>query len=1529
MSVAFVRAFHLETAIRKGGSNMKKELWRKRPCGYWLLVSAIFLVVYSQFSGPVSAQAVSYVYYFPHLALGAGWQTTITYTNYSPQTVTCTTDFFANLGGPLSVSFGGAAVTSRTDTLPPGEVIHEESQADLNALEVQGWAKAQCSGPIKASLLFRFYQQGKPIGEAGVNAMTAPATQFVTFSDQTTGVAYANPSSQTAQITFTAFSSTGAQLASKSLSLLPGQHDAKNMGGFLDINIFRGSIQIVSTVPIVSLAINAEAFPAFSSLPPGELDGSAALTYYFPHLALGAGWQTTITYTNYSPQTVTCTTNFFANLGGPLSVSFGGAAVTSRTDTLPPGGVIHEESQADLNALEVQGWAKAQCSGPIKASLLFRFYQQGKPIGEAGVNAMTVLTTKFVTFSDQTTGVAYANPSTQAADITFNALNSEGVLLASKSLSLLPGEHGAKNVGDFLAINSFRGSIQIIATVPIVSLAINAEAFPAFSSLPPGELDASTIIVAGIPISITGGPPGGTVRAVAVNPANPSVLYAGTVGNGVFKSPNGGAKWTAVNKGLASLLVLSLAIDPTAPDTLYAGTIGGGVFKTTDGGANWSPLNSGLPDSSLESMPPLISSLAIDPLNPLIIYAVVFGTENDGVFKSTNGGQSWSRASAGLGIAAILTLAMDPSDPAVLYAGTGNGVFKTRDRGQSWTAANSGLTTIPQLEDLVGFSTAPIVLSLTISRSNPAILYAGTLGNGIFKSIDGGLSWTNLSSSLPKVDYLAIPPVVAALAVDPSNPAIVYAGVSAGSSTDGVYKSADGGQSWAPVSFDMGGTIVLALAIDPSNSATVLAGTFGRGVLKSTSSGSLWNAANSGLAAGEILALARDSSGGTIYAGTANGLFKSTNSGQIWSSVNSGIFNSLITAVAVDPTNADIVYAGTGIPGGLGSTGVFKSTNGGQSWTTAISGLSPEPLLSIVTSLAIDPSNPATVYAGTLGGVFKSTNRGASWLAANTGLDTIGYEIAPGIVVKAILAVAVDPSSSATVYISTADDGVFRSTDGGQTWTEIESTLPYADLWTLAVNPTGPSALYAATAGDGIFKTTDRGATWTALSSGLTGAYVTQVAIDPTNPAIAYVATYDAGIVKTIDGGQTWTRVSSSLPRDAYSSSGNPQFHALTVNPSAPATLYTSFSGAQVSSSGSYTFFTAVFKSTNGGQNWAPATTGLGNRQVSVLAVDPTNGSTVYAGTTSGVYKSTNGGTSWAAASTTFTARVYALAIDRANPATIYAGTSFTGVFKSTNGGQNWTAMNSGLPSLRDIFSLAIDPSNSSTIYAGTYAQFLPDGTIFGSAVFKSTNGGQSWTATNSAPTGLSAAFALAIDRVNPSTVYAGSYDGLFQTTNGGQSWAAINSGLPSYPGVNALEIDPVNSSTLYVGTYDGLFKSTNGGQSWAPVNAGDIPLFPISDLSEGLSVIYTLAVDPTNLEVLYAGTFGGGVYKSTDGGKRWSAAGSGLPAMVTLQGLPATPVAALLISPSNPATVYVGTFGSGVFKSTDGGATWQPTGSD
>ena len=219
---------------------------------------------------------------------------------------------------------------------------------------------------------------------------------------------------------------------------------------------------------------------------------TATSTYYFPQLAFAGGWQTTLTYVNYSPNGVSCDTAFYTDAGAPLLVPFGGAAVSKRSDVLGPGATLHQQTSADPSAGTESGWGAAVCSGPVKASILYRLYSGGVPQGEAGVNASTTPATEFVTFAQTNTGIAYANPSPTPATVTVTVLNAAGLSLGSTVIGLAPNAHGAANLGPLLGLASFTGSVQITSTAPIVSLSLNAEAFPAFSALPAGDLPAST-----------------------------------------------------------------------------------------------------------------------------------------------------------------------------------------------------------------------------------------------------------------------------------------------------------------------------------------------------------------------------------------------------------------------------------------------------------------------------------------------------------------------------------------------------------------------------------------------------------------------------------------------------------------------------------------------------------------------------------------------------------------------------------------------------------------------------------------------------------------------------------------------------------------------------------------------------------------------------------------------------------------------------------------------------------------------------
>lgn len=237
----------------------------------------------SSITGPVTGTATftqsSRNYYFSHLTFGGGYQMTVTYVNYSPQTVTCTTKFHGDSGDDLSVPFKQGTIATRTDTLPPGQMVHDESVADLNSPEAKtGWAEGNCSGPVQASLLFRYFRGGEAQGECGVNAETAPATKFATFCQTQCGVAFSNPSpTQAADVTLTILGSTGAKLGSTSITVPPLGHSSANPGPLMKLGSFSGVLFVTSSIPILSLSINAEAFPVFSSLPPGDLPDAAVI----------------------------------------------------------------------------------------------------------------------------------------------------------------------------------------------------------------------------------------------------------------------------------------------------------------------------------------------------------------------------------------------------------------------------------------------------------------------------------------------------------------------------------------------------------------------------------------------------------------------------------------------------------------------------------------------------------------------------------------------------------------------------------------------------------------------------------------------------------------------------------------------------------------------------------------------------------------------------------------------------------------------------------------------------------------------------------------------------------------------------------------------------------------------------------------------------------------------------------------------------------------------------------------------------
>ena len=590
------------------------------------------------------------------------------------------------------------------------------------------------------------------------------------------------------------------------------------------------------------------------------------------------------------------------------------------------------------------------------------------------------------------------------------------------------------------------------------------------------------------------GPWEGYVTALAMDPVNPSRIYAGISARGVFKSTDGGSNWESVNSGLPISSggyreITAIVPDPVSSGTVFAGTDGGGVFKSTDGGASWAAINSGLGYPYREYI--RVTALVADPINPTTFYA---GIASGGIFKTTNGGASWTLVGLDWPWSdEFHAVVVVPSTPRVVFVGTANhGIYKgveTEEGLTEWVEVNAGLVD----------GASQYVTSLALDPSSRTTIYAGTLG-GVFKSQDGGANWISASSGIMN-------PSNASLAIDPQTPDTVYAGTFDGK----VYKSTDGGTIWIVVNTPP--VTVFSrpvLLVDPSAPATLYWG-YDSGVLKSTDGGNKWRATSKGLPPLQVAMLVIDPADSNIlYIGSSVGtIYKSIDAGASWTRIPDV---SGVRALLIDPRSSSILYAATG------SRGVLRSENGGSTWTAINSGM---PTLDVYT-LAIDPAASRTLYAGTYGGgILKSIDAGMSWIGKNTGLANLH-----------ILKIVIDPRASSVLYAQTDSGQVYRSTDGGAGWLEADAGLPAAGTHTLLHHPTMSGRLFARR-GDYIYRTMNSGASWDTVTTALLGPDPEPnctalgwnskegFTLDPANPSIFY-ASDSNDIAKSTDGGVHW-----------------------------------------------------------------------------------------------------------------------------------------------------------------------------------------------------------------------------------------------------------------------------------------------------------------------------------------------------------------------------------------------------------------------
>ncbi len=310
------------------------------------------------------------------------------------------------------------------------------------------------------------------------------------------------------------------------------------------------------------------------------------------------------------------------------------------------------------------------------------------------------------------------------------------------------------------------------------------------------------------------------VLSIVFTPGNPKVIYVGT-SRTVYRSTDGGVAWTRMSEGLGQHAMYTLAIDPQMTTAVYAGTFGNAVYLSHDGGRHWTlkdgetcgtAVHPGLREFTGSL---LIFALAVDGGGET---STIYAGTASGLYRSTDSAACWTAFNEGLQNLYVTALTVDPSAPGTVYAGTTFGLFKSTNRAERWVASDQGMTTgTPPVR--------PSVSAITINPARPTTLYVGTK-LGVFKSADGGKSWSKTNRGLTTL-------YVQSLVLDPTHPDILYAGTNGG-----IYTSPDGGGQWAAIAPTRQWAI-RQLAVNPEAPATVFAATE-TGLFVSRDAGATW-----------------------------------------------------------------------------------------------------------------------------------------------------------------------------------------------------------------------------------------------------------------------------------------------------------------------------------------------------------------------------------------------------------------------------------------------------------------------------------------------------------------------------------------------------------------------------------------------------------------------------------------------------------------------------------------------------------------
>ena len=660
--------------------------------------------------------------------------------------------------------------------------------------------------------------------------------------------------------------------------------------------------------------------------------------------------------------------------------------------------------------------------------------------------------------------------------------------------------------------------------------------------------------------------------------------------------------------------IAGLAADPTNANIIYMAAAGGGVWKTTDGGVTWNPLTDG--QSTL-----FMGAIAVAPSNGNVIYA--------GTGEATNSGDSYY----------------------------GRGVLKSSDGGATWTLENDSgafnLSTISKIAiSPTDANTVYVAIDNQGVNGNPNVV------DGIYKSTDGGATWTNTTTAITNVTAAN---QFSDVVIDPANANTLYCAVGdpGGSTANGVYESTNAGGSWAATgatfaALDNGDGIgSIKLAISASNPKVLFA--------------SAADAATDNL---DFVATTTD--GGTTWAGISPGVDYLNGQG------------SYDQTVAIDPTNPKVAYVG-GAFNNTDANGnfinqVLETTDGGTTWTDITVGADGNGVHPDHHAMTFDANGK--LLDGNDGGVWRLANPtvgAVQWTDLNAGLSTLQF-----------YGIALHPTDPNTAYGGTQDNGTSKFT-GALPWTQIQG----GDGGFARVDFNNPNTIYQEffrLQGSTSFiqRSDDGGVTFTDISPGINSNdnsdFIVPYKIDPQNSSRLILVTDH--VYETTNKGATWTIIGTS-GGNGLNSTGT--LDAVAVN---GQTIYVADSTGN------------IFVTTNDGASWVKHNIPTVTDHINDLIVDSANANSVYAVRdrfgVGKVFHSTDGGATWTDISGNLPdLPTYALAHDAANNV-LYAGND-SGVYTSSNGGASWSRFGTNLPNVQ-VRELELN-STTGILAAGTHGR--------------------------------------------------------------------------------------------------------------------------------------------------------------------------------------------------------------------------------